>query len=54
MIADRAALPDDRLELAWQDNGPVLGVDEAGRGPPAGPVTAAAFWRDPGAGLPPV
>jgi len=53
MSADRAALPDDRMELAWQDNGPVLGVDEAGRGPWAGPVTAAAFWRDPGAGLPP-
>jgi len=53
MSAGRAALPDDRLELAWQDNGPVLGVDEAGRGPWAGPVTAAAFWRDPGAGLPP-
>ena len=45
-------LPDDRLEQAWQDKGPVLGIDEAGRGPWAGPVTAAAFWRDPSAGLP--
>ena len=47
-----ADLPDDRLEQAWHHSGPVIGVDEAGRGPWAGPVTAAAFWRDPAAGLP--
>ncbi len=27
--------------------GPVIGIDEAGRGPWAGPVTAAAFWVNP-------
>ena len=27
--------------------GAVIGIDEAGRGPWAGPVTAAAFWLNP-------
>ena len=37
--------PDFTLEQGWP--GPVCGVDEAGRGPWAGPVTAAAVILDP-------
>lgn len=44
--------PDYSLELARQHTGPVIGIDEAGRGPWAGPVTAAAFWVRPGQPLP--
>ncbi len=39
-------MPDMMLELACP-NGPVCGVDEAGRGPWAGPVSAAAVILDP-------
>ena len=39
--------PDYMLESAVSGNGAVIGVDEAGRGPWAGPVTAAAFWIHP-------
>jgi ribonuclease HII len=41
--------PDFRLELAAHARGlaPVAGVDEVGRGPLAGPVTAAAVILDP-------
>ena len=39
--------PDFNFEKAYLDDGPVFGVDEAGRGPWAGPVTAAAFWVHP-------
>ena len=41
--------PDDALErrLAKRFGGPVAGVDEAGRGPLAGPVVAAAVILDP-------
>ena len=28
-------------------NGPVIGIDEVGRGPWAGPVTVAAIWLCP-------
>ena len=44
-------MPDFTLELALgADSGRrVVGVDEAGRGPLAGPVTAAAVWLDPAA-----
>ena len=42
-------MPDYLLEtrLAGQHGGPVAGVDEAGRGPWAGPVLAAAVILDP-------
>ena len=41
--------PTYQLEAEWADDGPVIGIDEAGRGPWAGPVTAAAFWICPAA-----
>lgn len=37
-----------QLIMPWEDHGVVAGVDEAGRGPLAGPVTAAAVILDPG------
>lgn len=42
-------MPDFVLEVELgQDSGRiVVGIDEAGRGPWAGPVTAAAVWLDP-------
>lgn len=40
-------MPDFTLEKAHLRNGPVAGVDEAGRGPLAGPVLAAAVILDP-------
>ena len=36
--------PNYALEQCFCRQGAVIGVDEAGRGPWAGPVTAAAFW----------
>lgn len=36
----------ERLELAWNVRGLVAGVDEAGRGPLAGPVVSAAVVLD--------
>ncbi len=41
-------LPDDELEALARRAGArrVVGVDEVGRGPLAGPVTAAAVWLD--------
>ena len=46
-------MPDLSIESGF--GGPVIGVDEAGRGPWAGPVTVAAAWLDPDAAadLPP-
>lgn len=42
-------MPDFTLELGLgaRDGRRVIGVDEAGRGPLAGPVAAAAVWLDP-------
>lgn len=42
-------MPDFTLEreLGQDDGRIVIGIDEAGRGPWAGPVTAAAVWLDP-------
>ena len=39
--------PDYQLETKYGSAGAVIGVDEAGRGPWAGPVTASAFWINP-------
>ena len=46
-------MPDLSIESGF--DGPVIGVDEAGRGPWAGPVTIAAAWldQDTVAGFPP-
>jgi ribonuclease HII len=46
IVKTRAAGPDLMLEAACPT--PVCGVDEAGRGPWAGPVSAAAVILDPG------
>lgn len=48
MPAKETHYPDFSFEEAYCNMGPVIGVDEAGRGPWAGPVTAAAFWINPG------
>jgi len=40
-------MPDFALELEHRDGRMVIGLDEAGRGPWAGPVVAAAVWLDP-------
>ncbi|MGC6516924.1 MAG: ribonuclease HII [Candidatus Puniceispirillaceae bacterium] len=39
--------PDFTAESPLIKQGYVIGIDEAGRGPWAGPVCAAAFWIDP-------
>ena len=45
MIKDQR--PDYEIEKTYADKGYVIGVDEAGRGPWAGPVCASAFWINP-------
>jgi ribonuclease HII len=49
LFEDVRLLPDFRLELKAREAGhwPVAGADEAGRGPLAGPVVAAAVILDP-------
>ena len=46
-IIDKNQPPDYEIEKTYVDQGYVIGVDEAGRGPWAGPVCAAAFWIHP-------
>ena len=53
-MPSRKSLPPEQACLAWPTHGLVAGVDEAGRGPLAGPVVAAAVIlddRNPIAGL---
>jgi len=49
MIKKSKSAPDFSLEEKWKDitGGMVAGIDEAGRGPWAGPVAAAAVILDP-------
>ena len=47
MLADLPSdVPGQQLDLLWHPTGLVAGVDEAGRGPLAGPVVAAAVLLD--------
>ena len=46
-MPSRRHSPAEQLSLAWEAAGLVAGVDEAGRGPLAGPVVAAAVILDP-------
>ena len=46
---DKNLSPDYSFETEHASKGYVIGVDEAGRGPWAGPVCAAAFWINPAA-----
>ena len=46
-IVDKNQPPDYEIEKTFANTGYVIGVDEAGRGPWAGPVCAAAFWINP-------
>ena len=41
------AKPDFHLEEQYANQGLVIGVDEVGRGPWAGPVMAGAVWINP-------
>ena len=52
-LFDNLIAPDDAMERAAIESGlyPVAGTDEAGRGPLAGPVVAAAVILEPGHGL---
>jgi len=45
-MRSRKSLPPRQLELSFSPHGLVAGVDEAGRGPLAGPVVAAAVILD--------
>ena len=45
-MPSRKSLPPEQACLAWPTHGLVAGVDEAGRGPLAGPVVAAAVILD--------
>ena len=45
-MRSRKSLPPEQLGLSWDGPGLIAGVDEAGRGPLAGPVVAAAVILD--------
>jgi ribonuclease HII len=45
-MRSRKSLPPEQASLVWEPVGLVAGVDEAGRGPLAGPVVAAAVILD--------
>ncbi|WCM90000.1 ribonuclease HII [Acidovorax sp. NCPPB 3576] len=45
-MRSRKSLPPEQVALQWHPPGLVAGVDEAGRGPLAGPVVAAAVILD--------
>lgn len=45
-MRSRKSLPPEQLGLSWDAPGLLAGVDEAGRGPLAGPVVAAAVILD--------
>ena len=45
-MPSRKSLPPEQAPLRWPTHGLVAGVDEAGRGPLAGPVVAAAVILD--------
>ncbi|ART59622.1 ribonuclease HII [Acidovorax carolinensis] len=45
-MRSRKSLPPEQASLPWHPPGLVAGVDEAGRGPLAGPVVAAAVILD--------
>jgi ribonuclease HII len=47
-MPSRRRSPPEQLSLSWDAAGLVAGVDEAGRGPLAGPVVAAAVILDAG------
>jgi ribonuclease HII len=46
MQSRKLSLPPEQVCLPWHPPGLVAGVDEAGRGPLAGPVVAAAVILD--------
>ncbi len=46
MPSRKSSKPPEQLDLGWHAPGLVAGVDEAGRGPLAGPVVAAAVILD--------
>ncbi|MCT9809142.1 ribonuclease HII [Acidovorax sp. Be4] len=46
MLSRKLSLPPEQVCLPWHPPGLVAGVDEAGRGPLAGPVVAAAVILD--------
>ena len=45
-MRSKKSLPVEQVSLLWDSPGLIAGVDEAGRGPLAGPVVAAAVILD--------
>jgi len=46
MRSRKSSSPENQLSFSWRGHGLIAGVDEAGRGPLAGPVVAAAVILD--------